>query len=86
MSSEDSDIDLKFDKMDHILDQIASYTNQGMAQIFVKKENTVSVPKIKKAYTAPPESKRFKRITTMTDEEKLSVNHVFRGHPYNIKY
>ena len=37
MSSEDSDIDLKFDEMDHILDQIASYTNQGMAQIFVKK-------------------------------------------------
>ena len=86
MDDDASEIDLKFDQMDHILDQIANYTNQGKAQIFIQKEKTVTVPTIKKAYTPPTISSRFKRPNVMTDEEKLASNHVFRGHPYNIKY
>lgn len=83
---DESEIDLKFDQMDHILDQIANYTNQGKAQIFVQKEETVPVPTVKKAYTPPPPSSRFKRISIMTNQEKLAINQVFRTHTYNIKY
>lgn len=86
MSLDDPDIDLKFEEMDHILDQIANYTNQGKANVFVNKETVVSAPTIKKAYTPPLKSSRFKRLATMTQTEKLASNHIFRSHPYNLKY
>ncbi len=87
MSLSESDIDMKFDEMDHILDQISNYTNQGIANVFTEKESEKPIPiAYAPSYVKPKHRVSVQIDMTTTQTEKIAVNHIFRSHPYNIKY
>ena len=83
----DSEIEMKFDEMDHILDQISNYTNQGKANVFTKSKDVEPIPIVSTpSYVKPKRKISFKVDSSMTQMEKIATNHIFHSHPYNIKY
>lgn len=87
MSLSNSDIDVKFDEMDHILDQISNYTNQGKANVFTQKEDDKPIPIASStSYVKSNRNISVQVDKSTTQVEKIGANHIFRSHQYNIKY
>lgn len=92
----DQDFKEKIFEIDHILDQIHHYTNQGRAKVFYpsNKNNTALTPSVKKVYIDPYstlESSSTKNSSTQvlkkdkTIQDVLATHRIFQGSS-GIKY